>query len=141
MKRNPNGQLTRNFHIDEFRCRCGCGAVIIRMNFVEKLQRLRNLCGCRIFIPSGYRCPAYNTKVGGHPNSYHLQGLGADIYSPDIPLPQLYEYIERMNFEGVGYNKFRLYIHVDIGPDRYARWHYHEDIGVHVWVAYVKKGK
>jgi len=141
MKRNPNGQLTKNFHIDEFRCRCGCGRAEVQQKFVEKLQRLRNLCRRPIIIVSGYRCSDYNRKIGGHPNSYHCQGLAADIYSPDILPPQLYEYIERMNFEGVGYNKFRFYIHVDIGPDRYARWHHHEDIGVHVWIAYVKKGK
>jgi len=54
------------------------------------VERLRTLCQ-RVLEPlrrrfgviritSGYRCAALNAKVGGKPNSQHLQGEAADIH-------------------------------------------------------------
>ena len=46
---------------------------------IEQLDELRRLYGSKIFITSGYRCPALNKAVGGKPNSQHVKGQAADI--------------------------------------------------------------
>jgi len=43
-----------------------------------KLQRVRDILG-PMTITSGTRTKAFNTKVGGSSNSYHLQGLAIDF--------------------------------------------------------------
>ena len=44
------------------------------------LQPLRDELGRPVSITSGYRSARLNAHVGGVPNSYHLQGLAADIH-------------------------------------------------------------
>lgn len=66
-----SGQLTKNFHIDELKCPC-CGLSSIRLDFVERLQSLRDICGFPLVISSGVRCTSHNLAVKGAPNSKHL---------------------------------------------------------------------
>lgn len=47
------------------------------------LEYLRSLVKYPIYVNSGFRTPAVNTLVGGHPKSYHMQGLAADIRVKD----------------------------------------------------------
>ena len=51
--------------------------------FVHQLEALRIRVGEPIFIASGFRCSNHNNAIGGHPNSYHLQGMAADIAVAD----------------------------------------------------------
>ena len=44
------------------------------------LQPLRDELGKPVQVTSGYRSARLNAHVGGVPNSYHLQGLAADIH-------------------------------------------------------------
>lgn len=44
-----------------------------------QLQEVRTKFGKPIVVTSGFRSPKLNKKVGGQPNSYHLQGLAADV--------------------------------------------------------------
>ena len=47
------------------------------------LEQVRALAGgVPLVIKSGYRCPEVNAAVGGHPRSYHLEGLAADFDPP-----------------------------------------------------------
>jgi zinc D-Ala-D-Ala carboxypeptidase len=47
----------------------------------EQLEILRHAIGdIPIVIRSGYRCPAYNAKVGGESGSQHVFACAADIY-------------------------------------------------------------
>lgn len=116
----PPIQLTPNFTKDEFMCRC-CGENEIKQEFVEKLQQLRDLYGKRIRVTSGYRCVKNNQKVGGKPNSTHLQGIAADISGDD--LNTLYKCAESI-FLAVGDGRARGFIHVDGRTDRRRRWSY-----------------
>jgi hypothetical protein len=76
-----------NFQEWEFKCPC-CGSVGngIYKSLVKTLQDLRNETGRSIGISSGYRCPNFNKKIGGDPNSAHLQGGAADFYFEDSSL-------------------------------------------------------
>ena len=46
----------------------------------EVLEPARRVLGEPIHITSGYRCLALNRAVGGVAQSYHVQGLAADLH-------------------------------------------------------------
>ena len=48
------------------------------------LQPLRDAIGKPVQVTSGYRSARLNAHVGGVPNSYHLQGLAADIHVDSV---------------------------------------------------------
>ncbi len=76
------GDLTPNFSKEEFLCKC-CAKEGINLYLVNALQELRHKLGVPLFVTSGYRCPHNNKDCGGHPRSWHMAGLAADVYSPD----------------------------------------------------------
>ena len=48
------------------------------------LQPLRDAIGRPVYINSGYRSKRLNKRVGGVPNSRHLQGKAADIHCDNL---------------------------------------------------------
>ena len=48
------------------------------------------LDGKPLLISSGYRCPTLNKAVGGQPDSNHMYGCAADIYSPRLHARDLF---------------------------------------------------
>ena len=69
---------TRNFKVSEFACHC-CGENKIEQRVIDTCQMIRDEMGIPIHINSGYRCKQHNANVGGVKNSYHTQGLAADL--------------------------------------------------------------
>lgn len=43
------------------------------------LEKVREVCGCKLLITSGVRCPELNEAVGGAKTSQHQTGHAADI--------------------------------------------------------------
>lgn len=98
--------LTPHFHLSEF---CGTLATssveevrrnttclmkdpraIVNINALcHVLEFIRNAVDKPLVINSGYRAPWYNKKVGGAANSFHLQGLAADISTSDFTPEQM----------------------------------------------------
>ena len=68
----------KNFEADEFRCRCGCGAVEMDFGFVHILQRIRDEFG-PMKITSGYRCPKHRIEAAKSSPGPHSTGKAADI--------------------------------------------------------------
>jgi uncharacterized protein YcbK (DUF882 family) len=88
------------------------------------LDRLRQQLGAqshRIELISGFRSEAYNRLLRQKSgqvakNSYHLQGMAADIRLEGVSLASIHQSAQRLKAGGVGrYNEF---IHVDVGPVR-----------------------
>ncbi len=79
MKEKENKQLSNNFKLSEFRCKCGCGLDNINKLVVYKLQQVRDIYGKPIVITSGLRCIEWNKKQGGKENSAHITGLAVDV--------------------------------------------------------------
>lgn len=75
-------QLTAHFTSEEMACP-HCKQSKMQPEFMAKLEQLRVAYGKPITINSGYRCPEHNKKVGGAPNSYHMQGRAVDIAVPN----------------------------------------------------------
>lgn len=57
---------------------------MIRQTLLNGLEATRtNYNRGGILLTSGYRCPHGNRDVGGVPQSYHMHGVAADMYSAD----------------------------------------------------------
>lgn len=79
-------QLTTHFKSAEFRCTCGCKAIKIDAEFVQRLEKLYSKidslsCGCSaIYITSGYRCDKDTARIqGAFKGDMHNIGAAADI--------------------------------------------------------------
>ena len=73
--------LTKNFKSEEFSCPCGCelDKEPMTVQFMLKLQKMRDSYGKPMHINSGYRCRKHNREIGGSVSSLHIQGKAADI--------------------------------------------------------------
>jgi len=122
-------QLTENFSLHEFDCNDGTPVPDELLHNVEalaeQLQILRDYLGERIMISSAYRHPAYNKKIGGKSNSYHLKAMAADITVKSKTPRQLKAIVEKLieqkkvKFGGIGL--YPGFLHVDIRRQA-ARW-------------------
>lgn len=117
--------LTKNFKEEEFICKCGkCKEVPAHMKdnlilLCQQLEKIRYFTG-PIIINSGVRCTAHNKRVGGVPNSQHLQGKAADIRVKNMYAEDLYNRIvelKRQEVIKIGYiqlYKKQKFIHIDV---------------------------
>lgn len=120
------GDLSTNFSRVEFKCHC-CGKLPKDppADFLAKLEKARALYYPKgLFIYSGYRCPAWNRKVGGKGGSRHtVPGDAIDFRVPRMTLAQA----RALGFRGVGIVKATgLVLHVDNRPTP-AVWYYDEN--------------
>lgn len=61
----------------------GSGERNMHLDFVYRVNAMRDMIGRPLRITSGFRTPAHNVKVGGAKNSAHLRGLAVDLYTGD----------------------------------------------------------
>ena len=122
-------QLTTNFSLHEFACKDGTQVPDeLKSNvqaLAEQLQILRDYLNEPIHINSGYRTPAYNKKIGGKPNSYHMKAMAADITVKSKTPKQLASVVEKLIANGSlkigGIGVYPGFIHVDTRKAT-ARW-------------------
>ncbi len=78
------GDLSKHFSTKEFTCPCGKCETIVTERLVGALEQMRLGLGVKIQISKGggYRCKAYNRKIGGAARSAHITGEAADIIVP-----------------------------------------------------------
>ncbi|MDO7787882.1 YcbK family protein [Desulforamulus aquiferis] len=120
IKARPWVKLAPHFAESEFACRC-CGMVMISMELISRLEKLRQYIGRPVIVSSGYRCPRHNQVVGGAVNSFHMKGLAADIYIVGYSAEKLATVAEWFGFDGLGVYRQGNFIHVDVRGYR-ARW-------------------
>ncbi len=93
-------------------------------------EAIRALCDDRpLTVSSAYRSPAHNRKVGGAPDSQHMQGRALDLKPPaGMTVAEFYRRIwnARDALPGLGaMARYRTFVHVDTRPrvnGRVATW-------------------
>lgn len=113
-------QLSKNFNSREFRCGlgrpCSCTTTLIDDLLVEYLQRIRDYFGAPVTITSAYRCPSYNSSVGGATGSYHTRGQAADISVAGVAPRRVAAYAEYIGVKGIGLYETAAdgyFVHID----------------------------
>ena len=97
------------------------GETVVKPELVHLLNRIREKWGRPIIINSAYRSPEHNAAVGGVPNSFHVQGLAADIRPErQDDLDELQDLCLELVLEG-GVGLYDTFVHVDARGCK-ARW-------------------
>lgn len=118
--------MSEHFQPKEFASKDGKPSpypLVVQQGLYDLLEMLRAKFGKAIYINSGYRSPEHNAAVGGVKNSYHVQGMAADIrprHGKDFEkeLGRLKIIADKECPGGVGF--YKNFVHVDFGP--YRRW-------------------
>lgn len=110
-------QLTSNFKSTDFDCKCresNCTTTLIDDNLVAGLEKLVQYVG-PITINSGYRCEKHNADVSKTKNSYHVQGMAADLLTSKTTPANIAKYAEALGFKGIGLYESNdgNFVHVD----------------------------
>lgn len=119
------GQLTEHFNVSEFACNDGTPAPKANYDAMRRLAKnvlepLRAKFGpCH--INSGYRHRAYNARIGGATQSYHIYDLRPSCAATDVTFQngtpsQWAAEARRLGAGGVG--TYSSFVHVDNGPAR-----------------------
>lgn len=73
---------SKYFSDAELSCKCGCGLMPTEET-IKLADKVREDWQAPVLCVSGARCAAHNTKVGGAPQSAHLDGLALDLMPAD----------------------------------------------------------
>ena len=116
------GNLSKNFSKEEFACNCGnCKQIGPDPLLVEELQKIRDHFKAPIHINSGYRCPAYNKKIGGAKFSQHMLGTAADFTVEGKTPFDVQSYLWTAYPHSYGIGRYQNFTHFDV-RDKRARW-------------------
>lgn len=118
---------TEHFNDSEFACKC-CGELPVNMlyiQFVNQLEKARQIANVPFVITSGYRCEKHNKAVGGVPDSSHRSAVAADISTPN----NLIRYRVLRGLFTAGFNRIGIaedFIHVDTDVMKVSHvvWYY-----------------
>lgn len=102
-----------HFKPEEFKCKCGCGGgfEMMEAEFLEMLDRTRDMAGIPFTLNSAYRCPAHNKAIGSHSDN-HPSGQAVDVKC----LYSVTRYIIVTSALKVGFKRIGLhreFIHLD----------------------------
>lgn len=117
---------TKNFKVNEFACKCGCGFNIIDQKTMDMAQKIRAKLDMPVHVNSGCRCEKHNARVGGVKGSQHTLGKAADL-SCSLGVKRMLKAIKELyasgELEELRYCKeYNTFIHVDCGKKRKSIW-------------------
>lgn len=114
--KNGNEKLSNNFKVGEFACHDGTDKILIDMDMIPVLQKIRDLGGA-VTINSAYRTEYYNRKCGGATNSYHLKGQAFDIRCANLSLDNLCRVAKALGVKGI--IRYDSFVHIDSRTTKY----------------------
>lgn len=118
--------MSKYFKPEEFASKDGAKSPypnVVQESLLELLDTIRESYGAPIVVTSGYRSEAHNRAVGGVKNSYHTQGLAADLIplkKDSWRLKELQGICDKLNQNG-GVGFYNTFVHVDTRGTK-ARW-------------------
>lgn len=120
--------LSRHFKKADFTCNhCGASGPLWGLEILRTalfMEKVRAFLGNKpITVNSGYRCPYWNEKVGGEPNSYHMRGLACDFTVAGMTPAEVQERLDAPGspVANGGLGSYAQFTHVDRRGYR-ARW-------------------
>lgn len=115
-------KISPHFNRSEFRCKCGnCGFDTVDVDTLDVLEAVRTHFDAPVVINSGYRCPAYNAKIGGAPSSQHTLGRAADIRVQGVEPGDVYDWLAA-NYPSASLGRYETFTHVDTRSNGPAHW-------------------
>jgi hypothetical protein len=108
-----------NFSPSEIACR-GTGQLLINVEALDALQKLRERLGKPIILTSAYRSPEHNRskRVRGAPNSRHLNGDAFDVSMSNHDPDHFENEARAVGFTGFGFYPKSNFMHIDMGRVR-----------------------
>tara|TARA_A100001035_G_scaffold278365_1_gene277122 strand:- start:157 stop:1176 length:1020 start_codon:yes stop_codon:yes gene_type:complete len=84
---------------------------------------IREAWGGPLGITSGFRPEPVNTRVGGHPGSYHTKGMALDVYPVGESCSAFYKWLAKRWTGGLGDGCHKGFVHIDTrdGGEFHAR--------------------
>ena len=114
------------FKPQEFDCPC-CGVNMMQQDFVDRLDKAREIAGIPFRITSGYRCPRHNAQVGGVPHSAHIKGLAADIEAFEAGERwKIITALIKAGFVRLGIGKNFIHVDCDLAKPQKVIWTYYK---------------
>lgn len=106
-----------------FACKCGCGFDSPHPRLLVAIDALERVLDDEAIVTSGCRCFEHNKAVMGTHNSYHLNGMAADVVFDYSSGAQVIEAVEKTSFAFGGFHYYpgANFIHVDVRGYR-SRW-------------------
>lgn len=117
LKKEGNVKISANFSVKEFACKDGSDRILIDTEMVKELQEIRDHFKVPVTINSGYRTAAYNKKVGGSTNSYHMKGQAFDIVVKGKTAAEVAAYAYQIGIPGI--IQYNTFVHVDSRATKY----------------------
>ena len=118
IKTDGDKKLSTNFTVKEFKSP-DSNTVIIDLDNVKQLQKIRSHFKKSVTITSGYRTEAHNKKVGGATKSYHMTGQAADIVVSGVDPLKVYLYADSIGVKGAIYYPNSRFCHIDTRAGKY----------------------
>ena len=108
-----------DFSRSEFACHCGCGSDTMDYETVAVLEDLRTWAGAPVRVNSGFRCPDWNTYVGGAKGSWHMKGRACDVYIATKTPEEVYTYLDLTYPNTYGIIRYDTFTHIDTRPQKW----------------------
>lgn len=114
------GNLSEHFKAREFQCEDKTEGLLVAIDLVDTLEKIRTHFNAPVIINSGYRTPSWNAKVNGASNSYHCKGMAADIVVKGHDSREVAKYADSIMEQG-GVIRYTNFTHVDVREERYRK--------------------
>jgi uncharacterized protein YcbK (DUF882 family) len=124
-----SGNITENFWWHEARCN-HCGGLPDNLESIIKtarfMEEVREYLGNQpMKVNSWYRCPEWNTTVGGASDSYHMKGQAVDFTIKTMTPRQVQAKLRKIwGASGIvkGLGAYKGFTHVDRRAGTPAKW-------------------
>lgn len=115
-RKDGNVSLSTNFKVKEFACKDGTDKILIDLEMIPILQKIRDLGG-KVTIDSAYRTASWNKKNNGATHSYHLKGQAFDIKCSGLSLDNICKIAYTLGVKGI--IRYSSFVHIDSRTSKY----------------------